>query len=69
MFEGTNFICGTYVLVRYFPYTAHMHNLMGIFVSGTYLVMSFETFAAVNCVLECMWKNVSSMYPFSMLVL
>ena len=49
-------------------YLAYMPNLMGIFASSTYLVITWEICMTVCCVLAHMCKNVGSIYPSNILL-
>ena len=57
-----------HIYVRYLAYMAYIHNLVGIFVSGTYLAITAEVEVVAGCVLVYMCTNVGSIFPFSMLV-
>ena len=43
---------------RYLAYMAYMLNLVGIFLSGTYLAGTCEVEVAVGCVLVYVFKNI-----------
>ena len=69
LIEATSYVAH---MCRHLPYKsikylAYMPNLVGIFVSSTYLAVIWEVCIAVGCVLTHMCKNVGSIYPFDML--
>ena len=67
--------CGThmyihlsYKSIKYLAYMVYMPNLMGVYVSSTYLAITCEICIVVGYVLAQICKNVGSVYPFNMLV-
>ena len=46
---------------------ASMPNLVGIFVSGTYLTITCEVEVAIGCVLTYIYKNIGSVCSCCML--
>ena len=74
MVDCSDVIFGTYMCIhlpyrslRYLAYMAYMPNLVGIFVSSTYLALTWEVHTTIGCVLSHMCKNIGSIYPFNML--
>ena len=72
MLDSNDFVCGISVYVcsiyvsKYLAYMICMPNLVGIFVSGTYLVIADEVNITVGHVLTGLCKNL--MYiPYSIL--
>ena len=55
--------------IRSIKHFAYMPNLVGIFVSSTYLAITWEVCIAVSCVLEHGCKNIRSMYAVNILVM
>ena len=56
----------TYIPHRYWGYIGYMPNLVGIFVSGTYLAKTHKVEVAVGCILAYVCKNVWSICLVSM---
>ena len=75
MVDFSDFICGKYMFkhlpcksIRYLVCMACIPNLVGIFVSMTYLAITREAcIAAGGCVFADICKNVGSINPFNML--
>ena len=74
MVDCIDFICGScmhihlsYKSIKYLVYMACMPNLMDIFVSSTYLAITWEVWIAVGCILAHV-QNVGSVFSLSMMV-
>ena len=70
MVHVNDFICGTYICIHLpclpIKYLAYIPNLVGIFVSGTY-VIKYETDIAFGSILVNICKNAGSFWPFSIM--
>ena len=62
---GSDFICGRYMCIHplhwHIKYLAYMPNLVGLFVSCTYLAITCEVGVAGGCILAYMWKIIKSL--------